>query len=276
MPLFEGTWFDEMFIMPALKGQQPGRVIVDHPDNPTAAILFRTYDFYIGGSPDSAALRQFIKDAPIETGLFQNFHGFAPIDPDWEPVLLEDFPGQFMALKRCNYRWHNTPVLDWRSRLSEGISIVPIDAVLAQQLDRDWNEGIGALWNGYDRFECDGFGFCLKVNGELASVVVTDGVGEGSVNIGIHTAEKFQRRGFAKTVCLAFIERTLAKGLLPVWDCEDRNTRSKALAESLGFVQEKPFTEFCVSEPPYGKLKLSEGLWTAMSAASDVTMWSRS
>ena len=275
MPLFEGTWFDEMFIMPALKGQQPGRVVVDRLDSPSAAILFRPYDFYIAGSPDALDLRQFIQDAPAEVGTFQHFHGFVPIDPTWESVLLDDFSNQLMLLKRCNYRWHGAPLIDWRSLLPGGVSIVPIDAALAQRLDRDWNEGIGFLWGGNDRFERDGFGFCLKVDNELASMVVTDGVGEGSVNIGVHTAERFQRRGFAKLVCSAFIEHTLAEGLLPVWDCEDRNTRSKALAERLGFVPARPFTELCVSEPPYGKFKLTERLWTSAPAASDTTVWMR-
>ncbi len=275
MPLFEQVWFDEMFIMPALKGQQPGRVVVDCLDDPTAAILFRTYNFYIAGSPDALNLRQFITDAPAEVGTFQHFHGFAPIDPAWESVLLDGLSSPLMLLKRCNYRWPGAPVIDWRSLLPGGVSIIPIDAALAQRLDRDWNEGIGFLWSGYDRFERDGFGFCLKVEDELASMVATEGVGEGSVNIGVRTADKFQRRGYARLVCSAFIEHTLAEGLLPAWDCEDRNTRSKALAERLGFVQERPFTELCVSEPPYGKLKLTERLWTAAPAASGTTVWSR-
>jgi RimJ/RimL family protein N-acetyltransferase len=276
MPLFERAWFDEMFIMPALKGEQPGRVVVDRVDSPTAAILFRTYGFYIAGSPDALGLRQFIKEAPAEVGTFQHFHGFVPIDPAWESVLLDDFSNQLMLLKRCNYRWPGAPLIDWRSLLPDGVSIIPIDAALAQRLDQDWNEVIGLLWSGYDRFERDGYGFCLKVENELASLVATDGVGEGLVNIGVRTAEKFQRRGYARLVCSAFIEHTLTRGLLPVWDCEDRNARSKALAEHLGFVQERPFTELCVSEPPYGKLKLAERAWTGAPAASGTTVWTRS
>ena len=274
MPLFETAWFDEMFIMPSLRGAQPGRVFVDRIDQPGAAILFRTYEFYIAGNPNSAAMRAFIKDAPAEPGVFQGFHGFAPLSKAWDTALIEDYGNGLIVLPRCNFRWEGASVMSWQARLPNGASVLPITIPLAQRLDQEWQEGIGALWSGYDRFARDGYGFCLMMaDGQLGSVVYTDGADDHSASIGVRTNPALRRQGFASVVCSAFIEATLARGMLPVWECEERNTASKRLAQKLGFVERKPFSDIVV--PGYGPLPLSHGRWESAPNESGRVLWTK-
>ncbi len=273
IPLFESTWFDEMFIMPVLKGKQPGRVFVDRIERPTVAIIFRPYEYYIAGDANSAAMRAFIKDAPAEPGTFQGFHGFTPLGKAWEAALVEDYGDGLIALPRCNFRWEGAQVMDWRSQLPDGAKIVPITIPLAERLDQEWNEGIGTLWGGYDRFARDGYGFCLMMGDQVGSVVFTDGADGVSASIGIRTNAAMRRQGLAHLVCSAFIEATLARGMLPVWECEERNVASKQLAQKLGFVEREPFSD--IIAPNYGPLPLSHGLWQSAPGDNSSIIWTK-
>lgn len=272
-PLFEPAWFDEMYMEAVLIGWQPGRIFVDDPDKPTAAVMFRTYEYYIAGDADSPALRQFLKDAPAEPGVFQDFYGYAPVGKAWEQALLTDYGDDLMVIMRRNYGWADAPIMDWRAALPAGAWIVPITWALAERIDREWRETIGLLWDGYENYERLGYGFCLMVGDDLGSMATTDGIGRKAANIGVRTAEQYRRQGFARMTCSAFIEHTLARGLLPTWDCDDMNERSKALAQALGFVEREPFSQ--LSRPGYQALRLSAGLWRAGPGEEGVTRWTR-
>jgi hypothetical protein len=74
-------------------------------------------------------------------------------------------------------------------------------------------------------------------------------------------------------VCTAFIEHTLESGRLPTWDTDGMNERSRALASSLGFVEDRMFSQ--LSTPDYKPIQLSEGVWRSESGADGVTVWRR-
>ncbi len=68
--LFDVVHFDRAQIGAVLEGRQAGRVFVDDPLHPSAALMTRTYGFYLSGNPECAALREFIADAPAEANAF--------------------------------------------------------------------------------------------------------------------------------------------------------------------------------------------------------------
>ncbi len=272
-PLFERAWFDEMYMDAVLRGRQPGRIFVDRLGTPTAGLMCRTYEYYIAGDADAPSLRQFIKDAPAEPGVFQKLYGYAPVGDAWETALLDDYAGALIRIHRHNFRWADAPVMDWRSALPAGAQVVPIDRALAEHIDHEWHETIGLLWEGYDNYERYGYGFCLTLGDELGSMASSDGVSDTAVNIGVRTAEKFWRQGLAKLVCSAFIEHSLQNGRLPTWDTDGMNERSQALARSLGFVEGRSFSQ--LSTPDYRPLQLSESMWAAQPADNGVTDWAK-
>ena len=271
-PLFAEAWFDEPYMDAVLKGRHPGRIFVDDPAAPSAALMCRTYEYYVAGAVASP-LRQFIKDAPSEPAVFQKLYGYAPLGDAWETVILEDYAGALIRIPRHNFRWQGAPLMDWRAKLPQGAQIVRIDRALAERIDREWRETIGLLWDGYDNYLQHGYGFCLMIGDAIGSMASGDGVSDSLVNIGVHTGENFRRQGLAKLVCSAFIEYTLKTGRAPTWDTDGMNERSRALASSLGFVEGRMFCQ--LSTPDYKPIQLSEGLWHCQPGADGVIAWTR-
>jgi RimJ/RimL family protein N-acetyltransferase len=270
--LFGEAWFDEPYMDSVLKGRQTGRIVVDRPNEPTAAIMFRTYEYYIAGAVDTP-LRQFIKDAPAEPGVFQKLYGYAPVGEAWEQAILEDYNGMLIRIPRHNFRWNGADVSGWRERLPNSAHVERIDEALAERIDREWHETIGLFWGGYENYVRDAFGFCLLMGDELGSMASCDGYSGGIVNIGVQTAEKFRKQGLAKLTCQAFIGYALSQGIQPTWDTDGMNEPSKALARSLGFIEGRMFSQ--LSTPDYQPIQLSEGLWSAKPGEVGVTEWGR-
>src|SRR3712207_4148218 len=63
-PLFAEAWMDGAFIGAVFEGKTPGRVFVDDAERPTAALMCRTYEYFVAGNPGATALRAFIRYAP--------------------------------------------------------------------------------------------------------------------------------------------------------------------------------------------------------------------
>lgn len=268
-PLYAQAWFDEMYMESVLLGRQPGRVFVDDLMTPTSAVMFRTYEYFAAGEPVQS-MRQFLKDAPEEAGVFQHFYGWAPLTKAWERALLQDFDS-LGYIVRLNFIWNHAPVTDWRAALPPDATILPLDAALAKRVDDALHETIGLFWSGYDRFEQGGYGFVLMKGDAPASVAFAGSVGTKAVNIAVGTGEKYQRQGLGKLVCLAFIEETLRRGLLPTWDTDSTNGRSRALAKRLGFIERDTFVE--IGAYPRLPLDLSRGKWLSEPVGSGVTRW---
>lgn len=270
-PLFHKMYYDEVFVDAAMEGKNPARLFVDHPTTPTAALLCRTYDFFPVGNPDSA-LREFIKDAPSEVGVFQEFYGYA-VNDLWKNALLTDMP--FLeVIPRENFRWHNAPVFNWREQLPDGVTIRRMDAALVEKAEREADFPFAQLFYGSTAaFLEHGFGFCLLENDHTASVVYTCTMSSKEASVGVDTVKPYQQKGYATRACAAFIEHCLQNKLIPTWDCDEWNNASIALAKKLGFVREQPFSELAM--PNRQPLPLSTGRWHAEAEENKVILWSK-
>jgi RimJ/RimL family protein N-acetyltransferase len=274
-PIFKDAWADEAYIDSFFEGKQEGRIFVDDAHNPTAALLARTFEYYVAGDTGASSLRQFIKEAPSEPGIFQHLYGYVPIGQEWERALLEDYAGTLHVIERRGFKYNSdrTP-FDWRQSLPEGASVVPIDRPLAERIDGEMRQFIASFWGGYDNYAQGGFGFCTLVNGEIASIAYAITVSSRQANIDVETAEPFRKRGLAAITCAAFIEHCLTLGLQPTWDTDAINAGSLALARKLGFTEYEPFSQL---SPPWGqKIALSTGLWSREEAGpSPFIIWRR-
>jgi RimJ/RimL family protein N-acetyltransferase len=272
-PLFDEAWFDESCYEAVYAGWQPGRIFVDNAETPTAALMCRTYEFFVAGEVDTP-LRAFLKDAPNEIGAFDQFYGYAPVGDSWKAALLADQP--LGIVDRLNFRWlPGTPAPEWRSRLPSGTQIVPIDRTLAERIDKHgFLPFIDIFWSGYDRYEAHGFGYALMVGDEIASTIFAIATSARDALISIDTEEKFRRRSYATLVAARFIEHCLQHGLLPVWDTDLENTPSADLARKLGFVEQRPFVELAFANR--AKPAMTRGIWSRGETRDDgVTEWLR-
>ena len=278
-PLFADRWFDEAFIDSIFEGTQSARIFVDDATAPRAALMCRTYEYYIAGATDVAPLRRFIADAPEEARVFADVYGYCTLDKEWERALLDDYAGQLRRIGRRRFRYDPyhigaTP----RRPQSDDLIVVPVDRTLAQRIDTELlgdMPGIGFFMGGLDAFAAHGFGYCVIQDNSIASVAHTGSVSQGYADIDIITAEPFRGRGLATLAAQACIAETLRRGLVPTWHTDTTNEASMATARKLGFTEGRPFSQL---SPPWGsKLHLSRGLWQSSTEedADVVALWRR-
>ncbi len=272
-PLFAQARFDQPCYAAVFEGTQSARLFVDDANVPTAALMCRSYDYFIAGAVDPA-LRQFIKDAPEEAEVFGSFYGCVPLNDAWMFALRADAPLEVIG--RLNFQWEpGRPVYDWRSKVPENGRIVPVDRALAERLDREIYPVPFVLfdWGSYDAYEQYGFGYALLIGDAIASTITAICVTQRHALISVATEPQFQRRGFATLIGARFIEETLRRGLLPVWDCDDFNVGSERAARRLGLVEDTPFVELAFADrarPPR-----SRGLWSSERSNDGVIVWRR-
>jgi RimJ/RimL family protein N-acetyltransferase len=270
-----GVSFDRPYWEAAFDGRVPSRLYLDHPTEPTSAILARTYDFFLAGDA-SEALGDFLVDAPDGSDLYRWFYGFVPLTESWRenlPTRLPDLVREDRRAFRLSPEGY-AAAATWRDRLGSDLRVARLDAALAERVDADIPDVIGILWDGYDAFARDGWGFVvIDGDGNLLSTAYAVGITEREVNIGVGTAPFAQRRGLAKLVSQVCIAHAESLGLTVTWDCDLPNVASGRLAESLGFIEEDPFIEYGL---PERAIPTSNGnLWLSKPLDDDVVEWTR-
>ena len=276
---------DWAYIEAGLTGVNPTRIFVDDPDLPTAALMCRTYEFFAGGATGTA-LDDFIRDAPSEPGVWDQFYGFVAVDGAWNAHLFALQPG-LQVEERRSFRFDPARIDAVRGaadRVPAGLRLVPVPAELAKIVDRELNETIGSTWGGYDRFATHSFGAVVLDGDQPISDTFTNVVAGGDANLAVITAATYRRQGLATLTGQACIEIAHDCGLTATWDCDLANVPSGKLAEALGFTEEEPFQElgFLIRDPARpgpprrGKPKQSTDVWTREDAGSGLVRWRRS
>jgi GNAT superfamily N-acetyltransferase len=264
-PVFADAWFDRAYIDSVFEGRQPGRLFVDDPDQPAAAIMFRTFGYYVAGDTGNVALRGFIRDAPPEPGVFQSLYGYVPDGEEWRQALLDDHGDLLEVIPRHGFRWYPTDearsVVDgWRDRLPGDARLVEIDLELARRIDQEMKQYIKIYWLSHEAYAEGGFGYCLMFGNTIASVAYAISISSTEANIDVETAAPFRRQGLSMLCSSAFIERCRALGVTPTWDADGNNPASQTLARKLGF-QEYPVLASQLSPPRGTSLLGREGVW---------------
>jgi GNAT superfamily N-acetyltransferase len=272
-PCFADAWFDRAQIDAVFEGRQPGRIFVDDLDHPSAALMCRTYGYFVGGDVCATSLRQFMKDAPDE--VFKDFYGFVPIETEWVQALLADFGGELIDIDRLNFKFEGRIEDIGKGKPPPpGAEIRRIDRDLAERIDSQPPPLIQIFWSNYESFFDGGFGFCTMVDGDIASVAFTVAVSDREANIDVETMEGFRRQGLSMLTSTAYIAHCLEHGMTAAWDCDSFNEPSALLARKLGFTEYPPFHQ--LSTPGYRPLPTSHGLWRGdEDAATGVTIWRR-
>ncbi len=253
----DAAWFDRPQIEAALEGRRPVRVFVDRLPEPRSVLLCDPYDYYVAGDPEAGGLRRFIADAPAEAGAFGEVYGFCPVGEPWKQAMLHDYGERLERIGRRQF--HYTATSAPRYDPPAGYRLVRIDAGLAQRVDQELNEHIGAVWGGYEPFAAAGLGCCLLAGEAIASAAYPAAVSSRWADANVATAEAFRRRGLARAVCCAYVGECVRRGLKVAWDTDEPNVASAELAQRLGFVEQQAFSE--LASPGRRPLALSPGLW---------------
>jgi RimJ/RimL family protein N-acetyltransferase len=236
-PVFEDIRHDRALVFSVIEGNVPGRIFVNHPHDPSVALLrFSGGELYLGGSADDKALNHEIGEL-ILTDLATPPHLLIfGMSEAWQSVL-DDLLKERRVMRVVREEFELDPArfraahTGWRARVPEGFHIQQMDRRLAMESDPSHE----ILWGSIDNFIARAFGFCVLKGDEIVSRCSPVALGDRRFETGVNTKESYRQQGFATLACCAFIERCLEGGFLPEWGCY-YNKASKALALGLGFV----------------------------------------
>ncbi len=91
------------------------------------------------------------------------------------------------------------------------------------------------FWTSADQFLAHGGGWCLELEGELASMAFSSFRFDRQLEIGVETRSTYRGRNFALYAACALIDQCISEGVEPVWSCRKENKGSYKLALALGF-----------------------------------------
>jgi RimJ/RimL family protein N-acetyltransferase len=235
------------------EGINPGRAWVDRRQDPHTALLWSKVGYYcLAGEPAAAdlttiqqALTEILIPASLATG--ENCLILIPSSAAWKEHLPSLLPGREMIeIYRRPFMLDSqrfAALGDWRARIPPGMRLLPVDTALAEQL------GVRGSWASVEDFLREGIGFVLLEGGEIASACTSVFASHERVEIDVHTAAKYQRRGLAKITASALIEACLQRGKTPNWECFWDNEPSVALAVKLGFISLPDYAVHFWEEP---------------------------
>ena len=237
-PLFRGMGHSQLFADAVFEGNHVGRIFVDDPVSPTAALLAPICEFFfLAGRTDNTAFNQamqalILAELVSPEGELLIF----PTSAAWQNALdklFADHARLHIARKAFafNHEQFTTKHAGWQKRVPEGYAI--------QRYSRHCSEGteIADFWGSLDNFLARGVGFAVVKGDEIISRCHSVMVGGGEAEISIETVEPYRRQGFATLAACALIEQCLEQGLRPAWSCWDNNITSQILAQNLGFEQ---------------------------------------
>jgi GNAT superfamily N-acetyltransferase len=236
-PLFAEIPHHRVIAFSVLEGSCPGRVFVDDPGAPRAALISSITEFFIfSGDALNQVFNCAIQEQVIP-GLVQQMGSVALSGPtpQWQAAIdriLAGYPGGWAQRAEFEFSEENLAAVNgWRGRIPPGLRVEAYTRETAALFDE-----IEPFWNGIDPFLEHGFGYSAFRNAELLSHCHTVAVGGGLAEISVETQPACRRQGLAQLVVSAFIEHSLKLGLRPHWTCWRNNLPSVALAQKLGFV----------------------------------------
>jgi GNAT superfamily N-acetyltransferase len=242
-PLFEP--FPLLFVDSILAGHTPAVVYVDDLAAPQTAVTRFQHRMVLAGAAFASsitAVRALLRQPAAENDLF-----VLHTTPEWQSLTPDILPGwQITSATSCYYRL-DARQHEWAAAVSPGLVLRPVDAALLadptiKNLDWVMEEMVSERPSVAD-FLDKSFGACLVHDGELVAWCMSEYNTGNRCELGIATAEAWQRQGLARLTATAVIMEALQRGIHDIgWVCWARNLPSVQTAEALGFTrtEERP------------------------------------
>lgn len=235
-----------------LQGVCPGRCFADAPRHPTGGFILSAEGAYLIGDPESVAFVDGLRELLLSPdGLRIPLHALHVLvsSPAWIERLAEIVrPRQLHAMPRYHYvctrdtLTRDLPTVPGASvrRLDESI-LSDAEFTIPDHI-RSWAH---SNWGGEAGLLSTGFAFVATVGNEIVSWSLADCVADGQCEIGIRTAERWRRRGYAALTAVSAAGHALDSGPQTVgWHCDRDNVGSWKTAEKAGFRRERSYDMF--------------------------------
>lgn len=229
-----------------LAGLTPATVYVDNVIEPKTAVIWFQHKVLIAGEGNEQTI------PTVKAFLSNQFQVDArAIGLDWfmltgTGVLQEQFPNLLLELRqepfdRLYYRL-DTREQTWQTAVPENMELRRVDAQLLADTtlkNLDWvKEELVSERSSIADFLEKSFGYCIVHNQEIIAWCMSEYNCGTRCELGIATAEKWQRQGLARLTATAVINQALQQNIHDIgWSCWAGNRPSKHTAKALGFTR---------------------------------------
>lgn len=221
-----------------MRGCQHGQVFVDRVDSPSWAFIRNSFGFaHVVGDLDMQGASALVQWLQEESSMRGRYHIWYSPPPACQSVLDESVFSGMRRRRRIKFALMSDEASGGEA---DGLQVdtkrvLPLDVSLLKA-----TSGLGLdigcrFWNSEDDFLSSGFGYAIMESEGIASVCYSACVVDEMAEIDVFTAEAYRGRGYAESVCRAFLLRCRSDRISPSWDCFDYNLPSVKLALGLGF-----------------------------------------
>ena len=267
-PLLPSVPRDPMLYM-VLEGNRQGRVFVDRPSSPDAALIWTgmEYAYLIGEAAGSRAEVVHVVEHVILPALENAGLGFVTVFPNGvSPATVQAWFPERQPVSFGVNSFTFEPERYERQRLSakplpRGYERVRLDRrILDQAPWQGIQQDILFCWESLERFEALGLGYgILSPQGEVVSACYAIAYGAEAFHIEIWTHHDHRRKGLARQAAIAFLEESLQSGRTIYWINDAPNIASRHLAESIGYVYARDLATVDIPvHPHHFHLRLAE------------------
>ncbi|MBX3059318.1 MAG: GNAT family N-acetyltransferase [Anaerolineae bacterium] len=242
---------DHLLVIPSiLAGLTPATVYVDDMAEPHTAVTWFHGRVMIAGQVDAQRLTavSHLLHTVYQREAQANHQDVFVIlgTPEWQAAAADLLPElKVITGARCYYRL-DARNREWVTAVPDGLQLRRVDATLLadatlQNLDWVTEEMVSERPSVAD-FLDKSFGYCLVHQNQIVAWCMSEYNTGNRCELGIATAEGWQRQGLAKVTATAVIAEALQRGIYDIgWICWANNLPSVYTAEALGFsrVQEK-------------------------------------
>jgi RimJ/RimL family protein N-acetyltransferase len=241
-PLFEEMSY-HLAVTTVLAGILPGRVYVDNPTNPGAAVLIPSnqHRICVSGEPSPHLLAD-VFDLLFKESLAESYGFVVYYDTShpWKSTLEDVLQKQEISSGWRQLYSLRKPPSPIAQPLPEHMTIRRINEVMIEDAtlgNKDLLvEEIHSESPSLEHFFRQNFGFCAQNDSQLVAWCLAEYHYQGRYELGIETLEAYQRQGIATHLATTVIRHAFDRGAVEIgWHCWATNTPSIATALKVGF-----------------------------------------
>ena len=209
-----------------LEDRCPGTAWVDHPQQPTTALVALDHRFLITGqgvNPKflAAVVNRLRRDQRLHLVWTDTLNRRQKPPTDWTTTI-----------ERREFRDRDRSVTH-AVHPSGSDRVSKITADLAPRCQ--WTHEMERIFGGLRRFFVHGLGFCLVRGDTIAAEAYGAFWGGSQVEIAVVTDHRYRRQGLGHRISAELIQACEAMGFETYWSCDRRNHASTQLAARLGY-----------------------------------------
>lgn len=235
-----------------VNGNNPGRVFVDHPTEPSALLVWMQglEGFQIVGNEKSKSfesgldgyMRNHIEPTLKKSGI--NSVEIGAETNSWDQTLQVIFNNRNMSSDiQCVFslREGYKPIM-YQSN-NGAIRRIDRDVVESGRLDNQLflEKKLLQFWDSIDSYLQKGIGYFAEYNNKAISLCFSAFVADQKHAIDVETLKEYRRKKYGTAVAKAFIHECIQKNLKPYWDCTPENSGSIQLAKTIGLLHDADY-----------------------------------